>query len=97
MEPLCGPWVQDRTSLLYPGIVLIAVDGAGDAILSVIQSGAVPAGQMAVISASHPALFAIDGNFAPLQIARLMPGELAASHALRDAVLLAFLPLLDGG
>jgi hypothetical protein len=75
--------------------VLIAVDGIRNAILTAVESGSISARKVAIISTAHSAFFAIDGNFAPFEVMRFMPRELAASYALRDAVLLIFLPLMD--
>jgi hypothetical protein len=77
--------------------VLIAVDGVRNAVLTAVESGAIGACKVSIISTAHSAFFAIDGSFAPFEVTRFVPRELAASYALRDAVLLVFLPLQDCG
>lgn len=78
-------------------VVLVAIDAAGFDVLLVGEDVAVLAGEAAIILGPHAALFAVDAAFLMLQPRGFAGGELTASYALADAVLLVVFPLIDGG
>ncbi len=60
-----------------------------------MQSLAILLGEVAVILRSHAALFLIDAGLLVLKTRGLAGAELAALDALRDAILLVLLTLVD--
>jgi hypothetical protein len=62
-----------------------------------IERDAVWAREMTAVGCAHVSFFAANRGFAALQMARFAPVELAASFALRDAMLLKGTALVDGG
>jgi hypothetical protein len=53
--------------------------------------------QASTVGPAHVVYLAADGNFAPLEFARLEAREAAGTHTLRDAMLLESASLVDGG
>ena len=78
-------------------VVLVAIDVAGLAVLLPGEDMAVLAGEAAVVLGSHVVLFTVDTAFLALEVGGFARGELAGADALRDAVLLVVLALVDGG
>ena len=76
-------------------VVLLIVNLIGQMILLPIQFGLVRTSQMPVILRPHVPLFAIQPGFLRFQISRFSGSELAAFHAVGDALLLVILALLD--
>ena len=92
------PLASRAGSYLPPrGVVLVAVDGARGAVEATIERDAVGAGEAAVMGGAHVSFVAADGGFAALQAVGLARVEAAGADALRDALLLVFAALVDGG
>jgi hypothetical protein len=77
--------------------VLVAIDGVGRAVEAVIEPDAVGAGKMTAIGIAHMSFLAAYRGFAAFEVTCFGPGELATPYALRDAMLLKFTALVDGG
>src|ERR1700690_702347 len=77
--------------VLYPRIVLVAVNILGDSVLLLMQGCAVGAGQMAIVQLAHVAFFVVDLGFLGLEMYGFARSQLAALDAVGNAVLLVFL------
>lgn len=78
---LCGESVTteganpDRNDVLLDAeIVLVAIDGARDAILTPIEPCAIGPGEVAAIGAAHVAFFTVDGSLTAFQVACFASG-----------------------
>src|SRR5258708_25378217 len=79
------------------GVVLVSVDLLGKLVLLFIDGGFFRRSQFAAVGCAVGASFTVDGRFLGFQVGGFTGSQLAALHALRDAVLLIFLPLADFG
>jgi len=70
------------------GVVLLAVDLPADAVLLAIDAPPLRRRQRAAVGGAIALDLAVDARFLALQAGRLARGELAALHALGDALLL---------
>jgi hypothetical protein len=77
--------------------MLVAVDGTRGVAEAMVESNAVTVGQASAIGGAHAMFLASDGGFAAFEMSCLASGELAASYALRNAVLLVLTALVDVG
>ena len=75
--------------------MLVLIDAVGFAVLLPGQNAAVPPREVAVVSGAHVALLTVEARLPVLQAGSLARGKLTAFYALRDPVLLVFLPLVD--
>jgi hypothetical protein len=62
-----------------------------------VESNAVTVCEASAVGGAHAMFLASDGGFAALKVSSFASGELSASHALRNAVLLIFTALVDVG
>src|SRR5215469_7014436 len=85
-----------RTSrLLFCSVVLVAIDGAGVAVLLAIDLRPFLRRQLTTIGCAVTGDFMIHARFVPLQPRGLPGGELPALYSLCNAVLLIFLSFAD--
>src|SRR5271166_4724725 len=84
---------EETANLLGASVVLLAVDRIGRAILLAIDLTMLGWGQMAAVGRAIGFHFMIDRGFTAFQVRSFAGRQLAALHALRDAVLLVFRPL----
>ena len=78
------------------GVVFVGVDLLGQLILLPVDLRLFCAGQLAAVGRAVRFGFAVDGRFLGFQFGSFTGGQLAALHALGDAVLLIFLALRNG-
>jgi len=77
--------------------VLVTVNAVGLAVLLAAEDAAILPGEPAVVLAAHVVFLAVDAGFLALQVGRFAGSELAVADALRDAILLVVLALIDCG
>jgi len=77
--------------------VLVTVNGARGTVEATAERDAAGPGEAAVIGGAHLSFLATDGGFAAFQAPCFARSKLASPYTLRDAVLLVFTALVDGG
>ena len=77
--------------------MLVLINLFRELVLLLVENLAIGAGQFAVVLTAHQLFFFVEIRFFLLEIGGFSGGQLAAGHAVRDAVLLVFFALVDGG
>src|ERR1700756_2188051 len=86
-----------RVRVLHGGVVPVLINLLRELVLLLGENPAIGSGQLAGILAAHQLFFFVEIRFFLLEIGGFAGGQLAAGYAVRDAVLLVFLALVDGG
>ena len=86
-----------QLELLLPEAMFRAVDGARRTVEAMVQTDPIRTSETAAIGETHVAFLPADGCFTALHAHCLARVEPASSDSLRDAPLLMFAALIDGG
>ena len=90
-------WLTDDGSLLFAGVVFIAIDLTRHFVVLAIHFGFFRRSEFSAIGSAVTSDLAVYGTFLALQVRGFAGSQLAALNALSDAVLLVFRAFTDFG